>query len=514
MTDVLICSMPLMHHMGTVPAAPAILKAAVKNAGYTASTIDLNLEYFEHQCHRQIAKYYEFGCVFRPSDAVTAQSRLVATQWVQHCIELIRHAQPRCLAISVFTNWQHRSTWLLLQALKNELPNLPVIIGGLGCEINGISLIHLDTALTKMDRLKPFWQLAKDYDMIDHVALGGGGSLDDLVKFIDSITGSHNHSVTDNQTLVMYNAPTPDYKDYKLDRYVWDGEPKIAITGSKGCVRACTFCDIPSFFGRFRTRQGQDIAKEMIHQHQQHGIKYFEFTDSLVNGSLKIFKEWLTVIADYNDQQPDTQRIKWFGQYICRPQSQTPKDIYSLMKRSGVTSLTIGVESGSNQVLNDMNKKMTVQDVYSELALFDAHGIRCNILMVSGFYTETQQDFIDSLHFIIQCQKYLAKGTIHSLGVSPPMYINEHMYIGIHADELGIVKDDSSSLAWTLKNDPQNTLVSRVQKRIITQLVMDLLGYAAPSQSISAMHEVYTALTHLETRLTQELNNDSQTLVV
>lgn len=510
MVDVLICSMPLLHHMGYLPAAPAILKSAVQNAGYTATTLDLNLEYFDNQCNRNIDQYFELGCVWRPYEIVTDQANKAAADWVNHCIGLIKRTDPKTVAVSVFTNWQQRATWLLLSALKQQMPEMPVIVGGFGCEVNSTPLKNLDIKLSKLDQLKPFWQLLKENNLIDHAALGGGGSLDDLVNFLDKTLKNIDRPSDAPERSVMYDAPIPDYNDYKLDQYVWEnGQKKIAITGSKGCVRSCRFCDIPALFGKFKTRSGADIAHEMIHQSTYHGIRYFEFTDSLVNGSLKIFREWLTVIAEHNDKCSDEEKIHWFGQYICRPQSQTPSDIYDLMKRSGVVNLIIGVDSGSDAMLDAMNKKMTTSDVYDELEKFSEYGIHCNILMLSGYYCETWENFVETLHFLQKCQRHIASGTIGTLGMGPPLYINEHMYIGQHAEELGIILNEDHSIMWTMANDPENNYVTRIKRRVIAQLVLDMLGYALSSQHVSNLQQTLTLLEQEESKLLEELNETS-----
>ena len=506
MIDILICAMPHMHDMERVPAAPAMLKSAAQNAGYTAYSIDLNLEFFIEQCDCDIGAYYEMGCVWRPYDPISSKSIMIAQQWVQHCLAKIQQINPKTIGISVFTNFQHRSSWMLLQALHQHMPDVPIVIGGFGCEISAGSLIGL-SGVTQLDRVKPFWQLVKDKKLINHVSLGGGGSLSDFVDFLDRNLKKVQHEVDhDSHQGVIYDAPVPDYSDYRFDQYVWNGAQKLAITGSKGCVRACTFCDVPGQFGRFQYRRGSDIANEIILQNQRHGVRVFEFTDSLVNGSFKAFREWLEILAEYNDSRSESERISWFGQYICRPQKHTPGDIYKLMRRSGVTNLVIGVESGSNAVLEAMQKKITVQDVYDELEQLRVHGISCDILMFTGFYNETAERFNETLRFLQRCQKYVAHGTIQSMGLGAPLYINDLMYLGQHAQELGIIQDENHDAFWTTADDPDNTYVTRVRRRVITQMILDLLGFPLSTQHISNLKQSLALLGKTELELLEKLD--------
>ena len=110
----------------------------------------------------------------------------------------------------------------------------------------------------------------------------------------------------------------PDYSDYEIDQYMWDKSgPMIPITGSKGCVRNCDFCDVRFQFGKYQFRTGKDIAKEMISLSQKHGYRKFQFTDSLVNGSLKVMKDLssnkvigLNEIKEYLDKRIDLSELK------------------------------------------------------------------------------------------------------------------------------------------------------------------------------------------------------------
>ena len=137
-----------------------------------------------------------------------------------------------------------------------------------------------------------------------------------------------------------------------------------------------------------------------------------------------------------------------------------------------------------------MQKKMTVQDAFDEFDMFESVGISIHILMFGGFYNETWSRFLENLEFIIKCQRYLASGTISQLSMGPPLYINNKMYLGEQADQLGILIDPTDDLTWTAVNDPTNTFVERVRRRLIAQLVLDKLKIPLSGQSISNMHQM------------------------
>jgi hypothetical protein len=229
------------------------------------------------------------------------------------------------------------------------------------------------------------------------------------------------------------------------------------------------------------------VADEIIELKEKYGVRYFEFTDSLVNGSLKAFREWVTVLADYNDSQPDHEKIRWFGQYICRPRNQLRHDLYPLIKRSGVLTLVIGVESGNDEILKSMKKQITVEDVFYEFDQFEKHEIPVTMLMLSGFVNETWDRYLDTLRFLVKCQKYYTSGTIIEIGMSQPLVIGTGSELDIYSHNFNIQKDLHDPTNWTTENDPTNTLTERIKRRAITAALLNKLNVSRSTLEISIL---------------------------
>ena len=168
----------------------------------------------------------------------------------------------------------------------------------------------------------------------------------------------------------LNELPTPSYIDYKTDLYKDNSkifhltEQAVAatITGSKGCVRKCTFCDVASFEPKFVFKDGERIAQEMIDIYERQGITHFMMSDSLINGSMKAFRQMNTALAK---KLPRT--INYYGEYIARPKGQTTDEDYHLMAEAGCKHVIVGIESGSQTILDIMEKKTTTQQVYEQI---------------------------------------------------------------------------------------------------------------------------------------------------
>jgi radical SAM superfamily enzyme YgiQ (UPF0313 family) len=202
----------------------------------------------------------------------------------------------------------------------------------------------------------------------------------------------------------------PDYSDFNFNDYPKkhlevndDGAGPnnwLYITGSRGCVRSCTFCDVKTVFGKFKTRTGKNIAEEMIHQHQVNGVDKFRFTDSLLNGNLKVLRELCEHLINF------PKKLIWHGQYICRDRSQQDPEFYDLMKAAGLDLISIGIESGSEQVRYHMGKRFDNDSLYYTLDQCKRVGIKIVPLMMVGYPSETENDFLETLKFLDNLKKY------------------------------------------------------------------------------------------------------------
>lgn len=488
MIDVLICSVPA-GIINRPPAAPAVLKACAVQAGYTAQTVDFSLMLYQDHCKSNFDLYNKINQYFEP--LVNWNNNDIIVQWMEHCIKNITDASPKYLAISVFSTHQHRATVLLCSKVKQCLPNIKIIVGGYGLPepIKGTFKNFKD--ISNIDSHLTFNQYLQKHNLADYYVIGEGES--QFVDILDCVELS-------SSAVDLNSVPPGNFDDYKLDQYLWHNKPVLVITGSKGCVRSCTFCNVPKKFGRFRRKSGDLIAQEVIHLSKTYGVHKFEFTDSLVNGSQKDFEQFVTVLADYN--QTAVHKISWYGQYICRPQSHVPQKLYKLMKESGAVHLIIGTESGSNAVLEAMNKKITVEDIFDELHQFEQHGLQAQLLMLSGFYNETWERFLETLMFISKCHRFLAAGVISKIAVGMPLIIEPGGYLHTNAEELGIVIDEHNYSNWTIKSDPSYTWTERLRRRLITQAVLDTMNVSMTGNGITEMRQMVEQFKMYEKQLT------------
>jgi hypothetical protein len=258
----------------------------------------------------------------------------------------------------------------------------------------------------------------------------------------------------------------PDYRGLPLEQYPYlTSRPDLFITASRGCVRNCGYCDIGYLWKKYRYRSAQHVAEEMITQYQRHGIRDFFFTDSLINGSMKMLNELCDKLIDYQSRNPMAD-FKWRGQYIFRPRATVTEQHIEKMAAAGVTYLIVGLETGSDRVRFDMNKKHTTEDAEWFLEMFKKYGIQCRLLMLTGWVTETLEDHTDTMMLFQRWQKYVASGTISGIELGSTLTILEHSPIGQQVSNLGLTFINDKSYLWYNPGNPDLTIGERMRRRI------------------------------------------------
>jgi|TARA_R110000803_G_scaffold50350_3_gene104486 hypothetical protein len=451
MLDAVIFSLPYTN-LDQIQSAPAILSGVLNHNGFKSKGFDFGTELFE-LCNRDVDLFYETQNYFLAADQ---ESNTIVEEFYQRVLDILIANPARYIGISVFSVWSHRGVFELAHLIRQSNINSKIIVGGRGLPRKIHTAVFPAGVLTLSEKQMKFADVLRAQGLVDHVIVGDGE---------DALLELFQGRVEKDLTLEsdQFKNPTPDYENYHFDRYQ-QNEKLLPITGSKGCVKDCDFCDVRDQFGTYRYRTGADIAQEVLRLKEQYVINKFQFTDSLVNGSQKELINFCNIIADYNSQNP-ADKIKWTGQWICRPQNQIKDNLYEIIAASGGEGLTVGMESGSDSVLTAMNKKTNVTAMFDELEQFRQHGINCTLLTFVGHHSETFDNFKEHCQTIIRMLPYVRSGTISAIAAGEPML----MLDGTPAlNDPNIVRSDfAPDTVWVSRNNPTNTYKERLARRII-----------------------------------------------
>ena len=478
--DMLAVSVPVLD-LQYPPSSPAVIKSCLVEAGFTCHTRDLNILLLDicGSKNKFLDVQYNFENVgpdiVHTDDLVYGffdNNHDLIRQWLDQSVKYIEEMKPTWLGISVFSYKSHKASLLLCAELRRLQSPVKIVLGGRGATSYALGPDHSEFKSRMINFFgkypgKNFSESLLEYKLIDKVIHGDGEQ-----AIIDLMTKETEDNTRGNiADIDIEKIPFVDYDDYDINAYDYINDPILAITGSKGCVRKCTFCDIPVLWPKYKFRSGQHIADEMIYLQNKHGVRKFYLTDSLVNGSMKAFKDFINTLAEHNENNPN-QSIRWVGQYITRPPNQGLTDqYYDLLKKSGAEGLTIGAESGSDNVRKHMKKNFKTIDLDTETAQFDRVGIVCVLLFFSCYPTETWDDFLDTVDMFIRYQKYAASGTVYKITLGTPYTHHPDTPLWVMQNSIGLTNEPGSDILWSLETNPELTYYERVRRRLILQEV-------------------------------------------
>ena len=198
--------------------------------------------------------------------------------------------------------------------------------------------------------------------------------------------------------------PFPTFNGFDLNGYNIDSTYKpLPMLFSRGCVRRCAYCMDCVMWPRYRFRSPRHIMNEIEYHIVYNKTKAFEIIDLACNGNLKQLSGICDLIIDSGAQ------FSWVSYALVR--GDMDRNILSKMKRAGCHTLIYGVESGSDHVLKKMGKGYASDQAQEVIKLTYEAGICVNINIIVGFPGETDDDFNETLKFIVKNKKYINEVT-------------------------------------------------------------------------------------------------------
>jgi anaerobic magnesium-protoporphyrin IX monomethyl ester cyclase len=255
----------------------------------------------------------------------------------------------------------------------------------------------------------------------------------------------------------------------------------LPIESSRGCIRKCVFCDIPTVQGGFRIKPGLHLANEMIHYYEQYGVRDFFFHDALCNGSMKDFRLFnQTLIAYYRSHGLPDRHFTYSSHAIVRRHTAMRPVDFEHMAQAGAETMVLGIESGSDQVLANMRKDFTMADLDYNMSQYSKNKMQVYFLMITGFPTETEEDHQASLDMLTRYQRFVADGTIIGVNLGTTLTIEQGTPMFDHPESLNIIGINNQrpqGADWMCAVNPELTYKKRIMRRIQIQEHCEQLGY-------------------------------------
>jgi len=349
----------------------ARLAGVTRKAGYPTAVFDINGEL--HHIMKDVEldslwhsiNYWKWTDKNHYWDSVHPHIEQHLKVYLQRIVD----EKPDIVGFSLYDTNVIPSEWLSKE-VKKVLPDVTIITGGPSCH-------HPEFT---------------PWPEINHWVAGEGEQV--LLDFLNNFENGVEMPVKLGGTYEAYRIeldtlPTPDYSDYDLSIYKWAGG--ISAELSRGCVAQCSFCT-ETWFWKYRDRQASKLITEVAVNKKRYNIDTIWFIDSLLNGNLAELRAFALGLVERNI------RIRWLGNARC--DGRMDLDYFMDLKNGGCINLSFGVESGSQKVLDLMNKKITVEAVNNNLRDCKKSGIEVFVTWIVGFPNEDFQSTAESLGLV------------------------------------------------------------------------------------------------------------------
>jgi radical SAM superfamily enzyme YgiQ (UPF0313 family) len=229
------------------------------------------------------------------------------------------------------------------------------------------------------------------------------------------------------------------------DRYT--SEDLGVIMTSRGCPFKCGFCSHPP---RVRYRNLENVIEEIKLVQERYGTHQFAFRDDSFTVSRKRTVEFCEMI------KKERIEINW----DCTTRVDIIDDeLLESMQEAGCNTIKIGIETGSEKILKEVNKGVTFEQMKKAAKMLNKHGIFWSAYFMYGLPTETAEDMKMTLAFMKELDPPYA-----GLGLYSPLP-NTHLWN--QGLELGLI-EPRIDIDHFFSTNPKNYFFKDSKKRIAT----------------------------------------------
>lgn len=245
----------------------------------------------------------------------------------------------------------------------------------------------------------------------DYMVIGEGEqSMLEIIEFIDkkntnieNITGIaylNNGVVVQNKARTkikeLDELPLPNRSKINLQLYfdAWKqkhGTSAISINTMRGCPYTCKWCSRAVYGQSYRRRSAKSVANEIAWIQQNYQVDTVWFVDDVFTVSHKWLEEFTTELQERNIKMP----------YECITRAdRMSEEVIINLKKSGCFRVWIGAESGSQKVIDLMDRRVEVGQVREMIQLAQANGVQAGTFIMVGYPGETEEDIYETVHHL------------------------------------------------------------------------------------------------------------------
>lgn len=323
----------------------------------------------------------------------------------QSQLEFILNKQPKIICI--YTNLMTKVEVVkLIKILKTKIYNFPkIILGGPDVTYN----------------IENYLKSGADFLVIGegeettfelYNAILNNSSFHEVAGIAFSEDGKIMQTKARTKFRELDELPLPNREAINMHNYLetWKnnhGESSMTISTQRGCPYTCKWCSTAVYGQSYRRRPAHQVAAEMRMLKDQYNPDAIWFVDDVFTISHK----WLTAFHEEVVKQNAQIRFE------CITRAERLNDeILRLLKEAGCFRIWIGAESGSQEIIDAMDRRVDVNHVKKIIQETNAMGIETGTFIMLGYPGETEKNIDETIQYLKE-----AKPTHYTITVAYPI---------------------------------------------------------------------------------------------
>lgn len=200
--------------------------------------------------------------------------------------------------------------------------------------------------------------------------------------------------------------PAWDLIDMEPYRQMWlksSGYFSMNMGTTRGCPFKCNWCAKPIYGNRYNSRSPENVVKELKLLKEKYHFDHIWFCDDIFG----LKPGWVHAFADLVEKEGPKFKFKIQARADLLVQENYIKDL----ARAGCDNIWMGAESGSQKILDAMDKGTTIQQIEEATRLLKKNGIKPSFFIQFGYLDETKEDIDKTIKMINTLLP-------HSIGIS------------------------------------------------------------------------------------------------
>lgn len=311
--------------------------------------------------------------------------------YLRHVLDYLKTERPAFIGFSCTTSSFLDGVNIASQA-KQVLPGIQTVFGG-----PHVSALR-EKVLEKFPEVD-FAIVGEGEETLAELIAGQGNNPDTIMGVVSRTrSGDICFPGYRDQQLELDTLPFPAYEKlagfpgaYQLPIFNYPRTPNTSCISSRGCPYACSYCDRSVFRRSFRYNSAEYLYEHVLYLRERFGIRHINFYDDQFTFNRGRVEKFCNLMITNSPGMT----------FNCAARAEhIDLDLLRLMKEAGCWMISLGIESGDEELLTQHRQNANLDMLAGKIRLIKKAGIRVKGLLMMGLPGESEQSIKRSMKYV------------------------------------------------------------------------------------------------------------------